>query len=125
MRTMQTLLNMVDLGMNIQQAIEAPRWSTQSFPASPFPHTIRFPDWIQAENRIAICGDTVLCGIHPPETICKVLECLGLHSRAPPISSQYRHAWQTRMTFIEQRKPNPLLPRDLCEYSRSRKTVSV
>ena len=27
MRTMQTLLNMVDFGMNIQQAIEAPRWS--------------------------------------------------------------------------------------------------
>ena len=40
MRTMQTLINMVDFGMNIQQAIEAPRWSTRSFPASPFPHTM-------------------------------------------------------------------------------------
>src|SRR5712664_4432476 len=40
MRTVQTLLNMVDFGMNIQQAIEAPRWSTRSFPASPFPHTM-------------------------------------------------------------------------------------
>ena len=28
MRTMQTLLNIVDFGMNVQQAIEAPRWST-------------------------------------------------------------------------------------------------
>src|SRR5947208_1378692 len=40
MRTVQTLLNMVDFGMNVQQAIEAPRWSTRSFPASPFPHTM-------------------------------------------------------------------------------------
>ena len=28
MRTMQTLINMIDFGMNIQQAIEAPRWSS-------------------------------------------------------------------------------------------------
>ena len=40
MRTIQTLMNVVDFGMNIQQAIEAPRWSTRSFPASPFPHTM-------------------------------------------------------------------------------------
>src|ERR1051326_6967096 len=31
MRTMQTLLNIVDFGMNAQQAIEAPRWATRSF----------------------------------------------------------------------------------------------
>jgi gamma-glutamyltranspeptidase/glutathione hydrolase len=40
MRTLQTLLNFVDFGMNVQQAIEAPRWTTRSFPASPFPHTM-------------------------------------------------------------------------------------
>ena len=40
MRTIQTLMNVVDFGMNVQQAIEAPRWSTRSFPASPFPHTM-------------------------------------------------------------------------------------
>lgn len=40
MRTMQTLINMIDFGMNIQQAIEAPRWSSRAFPASPFPHTM-------------------------------------------------------------------------------------
>jgi gamma-glutamyltranspeptidase/glutathione hydrolase len=39
-RTMQTLLNIVDFRMNVQQAIEAPRWSTRAFPASPFPHTM-------------------------------------------------------------------------------------
>jgi len=51
MRTMQTLLNMIDFGMNMQQAIEAPRWSTRSFPASPFPHTM-YPGDLQMENRI-------------------------------------------------------------------------
>ena len=51
MRTVQTLLNMVDFGMNVQQAIEAPRWSTRSFPASPFPHTM-YPGDLGVESRI-------------------------------------------------------------------------
>ena len=51
MRTMQTLINMVDFGMNIQQAIEAPRWSSRSFPASPFPHTM-YPGDLAVEARI-------------------------------------------------------------------------
>src|SRR5215472_13058128 len=52
MRTMQTFINLVDFGMNIQQAIEAPRWSTRSFPASPFPHTMR-PGDMSVEARIS------------------------------------------------------------------------
>jgi gamma-glutamyltranspeptidase/glutathione hydrolase len=51
MRTMQTLLDMVEFGMNIQQAIEAPRWTTRSFPASPFPHTM-YPADLSIEGRI-------------------------------------------------------------------------
>jgi len=51
MRTMQTLINMVDFGMNIQQAIEAARWSSRSFPASPFPHTMH-PGDMSVEARI-------------------------------------------------------------------------
>jgi len=51
MRTMQTLINLVDFGMNIQQAIEAPRWSSRSFPASPFPHTM-IPGDMSVEARI-------------------------------------------------------------------------
>ena len=51
MRTMQTLLNIVEFGMNMQQAIEAPRWSTRSFPASPFPHTM-YPGDLWLEGRI-------------------------------------------------------------------------
>jgi gamma-glutamyltranspeptidase/glutathione hydrolase len=51
MRTMQTLINMIDFRMNIQQAIEAPRWSSRAFPASPFPHTM-YPGDISVEARI-------------------------------------------------------------------------
>jgi gamma-glutamyltranspeptidase/glutathione hydrolase len=51
MRTIQTLLNVVDFGMNIQQAIEAPRYSTRSFPASPFPHTMH-PGDMSVEARV-------------------------------------------------------------------------
>jgi gamma-glutamyltranspeptidase / glutathione hydrolase len=51
MRTIQTFLNMVDFGMNVQQAIEAPRWTTRSFPASPFPHTM-YPGDLSVEARV-------------------------------------------------------------------------
>jgi gamma-glutamyltranspeptidase/glutathione hydrolase len=50
--TLQTLINIVDFGMNIQQAIESPRWTTRSFPASPFPHTM-YPGDLSFESRIA------------------------------------------------------------------------
>src|ERR1043166_6889012 len=49
--TMQTLLNMIDFGMNVQQAIEAPKWLTRAFPASPFPHTI-YPGDLSVEARV-------------------------------------------------------------------------
>jgi gamma-glutamyltranspeptidase / glutathione hydrolase len=51
MVTMQTLVNVIDFGMNVQQAIEAPRWSTSSFPSSPFPHTM-LPGAMAVEDRI-------------------------------------------------------------------------
>jgi len=51
LRTLQTFLNMVEFGMNIQRAIEAPRWATRSFPASPFPHTM-YPGDLGVEDRI-------------------------------------------------------------------------
>ncbi|HEV2688176.1 MAG TPA: gamma-glutamyltransferase, partial [Bryobacteraceae bacterium] len=51
MRTMQTFLNIVEFGMNAQQAIEAPRWATRSFPASPYPHTM-YPRDMSLEGRI-------------------------------------------------------------------------
>lgn len=51
MRIAQTLLNFFDFAMNIQESIEAPRWSTTSFPASEFPHTM-YPGAMAVESRI-------------------------------------------------------------------------
>ncbi len=51
-RTVQTLMNVVDFGMNVQQAIEAPRWSTRAFLSSVFPHNVRSPDDLAVESRI-------------------------------------------------------------------------
>jgi gamma-glutamyltranspeptidase / glutathione hydrolase len=49
--TMQALLNMIDFGMNVQQAIESPKWLTRAFPASPFPHTM-YPGDLSVESRV-------------------------------------------------------------------------
>ena len=49
--TMQTLLNIIDFGMNVQQAIESPKWLTRAFPASPFPHTM-YPGDLSVEARV-------------------------------------------------------------------------
>ena len=51
LRIAQTFLNIVDFGMNIQDAIEAPRWSTTSFPATEFPQTA-YPGHLAVEDRI-------------------------------------------------------------------------
>ncbi len=51
MRTMQTLVNILDFGMNVQQAIEAPRWTTRAFPSSPFPH-VMYPGDLGLEDRV-------------------------------------------------------------------------
>jgi gamma-glutamyltranspeptidase / glutathione hydrolase len=59
MRTMQTLINVIDFGMNIQEAIESPRWSSRSFPASPFPHTM-YPGDLSVESRIPEATQTAL-----------------------------------------------------------------
>jgi gamma-glutamyltranspeptidase/glutathione hydrolase len=50
--TMQALLNIIDFGMNVQQAIESPKWLTRAFPASPFPHTM-YPGDLSVEGRVS------------------------------------------------------------------------
>ncbi len=59
MRTMQTFLNVVEFGMNVQDAIEAPRWSTRAFPSSPFPHTMYRGD-LGIESRIPVATKDAL-----------------------------------------------------------------
>ena len=59
-RTVQTLMNMIDFGMNVQQAIEAPRWSTRGFASSVFPHNMSHPGDLSVESRIPDTGPKAL-----------------------------------------------------------------
>lgn len=49
---LQTFINVVDFGMDVQQAIESPRFGTFSYPESFWPHTYR-PGRLNLEGRIA------------------------------------------------------------------------
>ena len=51
MRIFQTFLNIVEFGMNVQAAIEAPRWTTTSFPSSVFPHNLKLGE-MAVEDRV-------------------------------------------------------------------------
>lgn len=55
-RVTQCILNIIDFGMNVQDAIEAPRFSTRAFPSSTFPHSARPYD---ARFESAIPQETV------------------------------------------------------------------
>ena len=48
---LQVFSNIVDFGMDIQEAVEAPRYCGYSFPRSPWPHR-EFPYRLDLENRI-------------------------------------------------------------------------
>jgi gamma-glutamyltranspeptidase/glutathione hydrolase len=49
--TLQFFLNVVDFGMGVQEAIEAPRFSTAHFPSSFFPHSST-PGVVRVEDRV-------------------------------------------------------------------------
>src|SRR4029077_3653393 len=49
--TLQFFLNLIDFGMDVQEAIEAPRFSTAHFPSSFYPHGAR-PGVLRVESRI-------------------------------------------------------------------------
>jgi gamma-glutamyltranspeptidase/glutathione hydrolase len=49
--TLQFFLNVIDFGMGVQEAIEAPRFSTAHFPSTFFPHN-SMPGVVRMEDRI-------------------------------------------------------------------------
>ncbi len=49
--TLQFFLNVVEFGMNLQEAIEAPKFSSAHFPSTFFPHR-RSPGVLRIESRI-------------------------------------------------------------------------
>lgn len=48
---LQVLTNMIDFGMDVQEAVSAPRFCGYSFPKSPWPHTVS-PNRLSVESRI-------------------------------------------------------------------------
>ena len=66
--TLQFFLNLADFGMNLQQAIEAPRYSCMHAPSSFFPHDAA-PGLVRLESRIdeRVCEDLAARG-HKVET---------------------------------------------------------
>ena len=49
---LQVFNNIVDFGMNVQEAVEAPRFYGQSFPLSPWPHR-EYPNRLEIEGRVS------------------------------------------------------------------------
>jgi gamma-glutamyltranspeptidase/glutathione hydrolase len=49
---LQVLTNMIDFGLNVQDAVEAPRFCGYSFPQSPWPHR-SFANRLTVEGRLA------------------------------------------------------------------------
>ncbi|MBM7049230.1 gamma-glutamyltransferase family protein [Rhizobium lusitanum] len=56
---MQFLVNRLLLGMGLAEAIDAPRWSSESFPGFFAPHN-RFPNRLRLEERLAVTHGTDL-----------------------------------------------------------------
>ena len=57
--TLQFFLNLLEFGMDLQEAIEAPRFSTAHFPSSFHPHAAQ-PGVLRIENRVAEATRTAL-----------------------------------------------------------------
>ncbi len=49
---LQTLCNVIDFGLNVQEAVEAPRFCGYSFPQSPWPHE-EYPNLLEIEGRVS------------------------------------------------------------------------
>jgi gamma-glutamyltranspeptidase/glutathione hydrolase len=49
---LQVFNNMVDFGLNVQDAVEAPRFCGYSFPRSPWPHR-DYPNRLEVEGRVS------------------------------------------------------------------------
>jgi gamma-glutamyltranspeptidase/glutathione hydrolase len=69
--TLQFFLNLVEFGMGVQEAIEAPRFSTAHFPSTFYPHNAH-PGLLRLEDRIpqGVCADLSARGhrveVRPP-----------------------------------------------------------
>jgi gamma-glutamyltranspeptidase / glutathione hydrolase len=69
--TLQFFLNVVDFGMDLQTAIEAPKFSTPHFPSTFYPHNnrtgvLRIEDRVPATVRDALASRGHIIEVRPP-----------------------------------------------------------
>jgi len=69
--TLQFFLNVVDFGMDLQAAIEAPKFSTPHFPSTFYPHNnrpgvVRIEDRVPANVRDALASRGHIIEVRPP-----------------------------------------------------------
>ena len=78
---LQTLCNIIDFGMNVQEAVEAPRFCGYSFPQSPWPHE-EYPNLLEIEGRV---GQDVVDSLNAKGHQVKVIGPWGVPNGFTPI----------------------------------------
>ena len=78
---LQTLCNVIDFGMNVQEAVEAPRFCGYSFPQSPWPHE-EYPNLLEIEGRV---GQDVVDSLNGMGHQVKVIGPWGISNGFTPI----------------------------------------
>ncbi len=78
---LQVFTNIVDFGLNVQEAVEAPRFCGSSFPQSPWPHRA-YPNRLQVEARLS---QTVVDALNARGHQVEVVEPWGIRNGFTPI----------------------------------------
>jgi gamma-glutamyltranspeptidase/glutathione hydrolase len=78
---LQVFTNIVDFGLNVQEAVEAPRFCGSSFPQSPWPHRA-YPNRLQVEARLS---QTVIEALSAREHQVEVVGPWGIRNGFAPI----------------------------------------
>jgi gamma-glutamyltranspeptidase/glutathione hydrolase len=78
---LQVFTNIVDFGLDVQEAVEAPRYTGYSFPRSPWPHK-EFPNRLDLEGRIS---DDVLDELKAKGHIAEAIGPWGVRNGFTPL----------------------------------------
>jgi gamma-glutamyltranspeptidase/glutathione hydrolase len=79
--SLQVFTNMVDFGLHVQDAVEAPRFCGYSFPRSPWPHR-EYPNRLEVEGRLS---QAVVDALHDKGHAVEVIGPWGVRNGFAPI----------------------------------------
>jgi gamma-glutamyltranspeptidase/glutathione hydrolase len=79
--SLQVFTNMVDFGLHVQDAVEAPRFCGYSFPRSPWPHRA-YPNRLEVEGRLS---QAVVDALHDKGHAVEVIGPWGVRNGFAPI----------------------------------------